>query len=172
MHDALNVSTPEANDGSRFPRSLRRAAMDCLARREHSFFELKQKLQRKFPERDPEEIQREVERLREENLQSDRRFTEAFVRNRKVRGYGYPIIREELRRRFVSDTLIDHFLHVDDDEWSEILTGLIAKRMQRDGKLDFGSKQHRRLLRFLQQRGFGQAEIQDSLGPYMAGENA
>ena len=32
---------------------LRRAAMDCLARREHSLHELKTKLTRKFPDLSP-----------------------------------------------------------------------------------------------------------------------
>ena len=46
--------------------AIRRAAMDLLARREHSFKELTQKLSSRFPD---EDIQSPLERLRDENLQ-------------------------------------------------------------------------------------------------------
>jgi len=149
------------------PRSLRRAAMDCLARREHSFFELKQKLQLRYSDRSPAEIQDTVERLRQENLQSDRRFVESYVRTRKNLGYGYAAIRDELRRRFVAEALIDQFLHKDDGDWEVILGSLVERRLQDPDNFKFGSKQHLRLARFLQRRGFSQASIRDSLAPYL-----
>lgn len=163
------ASTFRFSDESRAksPRSLRRAAMDCLARREHSFFELKQKLQSKFPERGPDEIRHELERLREENLQSDKRFVESFVRSRKSRGYGYQVIREELRRRFVAEALIDDSLHADDDDWSSILNRLIERRLDQSEGVEFGSRDHLRLVRFLQRRGFAPYVIQAALMPYL-----
>ena len=56
--------------------ALRRAAMDYLARREHSFYELKHKLHVKFPRFKPEIIHDTVHALRVENLQNDERFVE------------------------------------------------------------------------------------------------
>ncbi|MCH8264842.1 MAG: hypothetical protein IIC10_05535, partial [Proteobacteria bacterium] len=50
---------------------LRRAAMDYLARREHSAFELRRKLSRKYPEADPQEMDAVLEKLRADKLQSE-----------------------------------------------------------------------------------------------------
>ncbi|MEY3033120.1 MAG: hypothetical protein RLZZ622_1595 [Planctomycetota bacterium] len=162
------AATVKLTNRSTSPRSLRRAAMDCLARREHSYFELKQKLQLKFPERDSEEIRLELERLRAENLQSDRRFVDAFVRARKSRGYGFQIIREELRQRFVAEELIAEFLINDDEEWNEVLDQLIHRRVPASSAIQFGSREHLRLVRFLRGRGFSHSAIQHRLARYLA----
>jgi regulatory protein len=156
-----NISS--SAESGKSPRSLRRAAMDCLARREHSFFELKQKLQNKFPDKDPTEILGELERLRDENLQSDKRFVESFVRYRKSRGFGLLSIRESLRHKFVSEAIIERYLVADDEDWKQILNSLIERRLNGDSKLDFGSKQHVRIVRFLLGRGFSQTEINRAL---------
>lgn len=136
------------------PRSIRRVAMDCLARREHSFFELKQKLQIKLPQEDPQAIQLELECLREQNLQSDCRFAEAFVRYRKNKGFGYLHIRDTLRARFVSEDLINQYLRNDDEEWLDVIHSLVQKRLTHMQSSHFGSKDHLKIARFLHSRGF------------------
>ena len=141
--------------------------MDCLARREHSFFELKQKLQSKFPDKDPAEIKREIERLKDENLQSDKRFVESFVRYRKSKGFGFLAIRESLRSKFVAEGVIEQYLAADDEDWTVILQSVIQRRLS-NSRLTFGSKDHLRLVRFLQGRGFSQTQIQQSLSPYIS----
>jgi regulatory protein len=161
------VDSSFAPDRGKSPRSFRRVAMDCLARREHSFFELKQKLQTKFPHKDPLEIQRELERLREENLQSDKRFVESFVRHRKSRGFGMLSIRESLRSKFVAESLIEQHLFADDDDWKRILDSLIERRLNGHSVLAFGGKQHLRMVRFLLARGFSQLEIRHALNPFL-----
>ena len=64
---------------------VRVAAMDLLARREHSQRELRTKLERRFP---PEQVDETLQTLAAEGLQSDSRFAEAYVRQRSQRGYG------------------------------------------------------------------------------------
>jgi SOS response regulatory protein OraA/RecX len=81
-----NTQTPEKASVNDVP-VLRRAAMDCLARREHSFYELQQKLTKKFPDTDPELLHTIADKLRVEGLQSDARFAESYVRYRKSRGF-------------------------------------------------------------------------------------
>ncbi|MBT8145945.1 MAG: recombination regulator RecX [Gammaproteobacteria bacterium] len=165
---SIDALAGESRPSSRkSPRSVRRVAMDCLARREHSLFELKRKLQSKFPDKEPAEIQRELERLRDENLQSDKRFVECFVRYRKSRGFGFLAIRESLRSKFVSEGVIEQYLSADDDEWTAILRSIIQRRLP-GNRLKFGSKDHLRLVRFLQGRGFSQTQIQQSLSPYIS----
>ncbi|MCB1644681.1 MAG: regulatory protein RecX [Pseudomonadales bacterium] len=86
------------------PSDIRRAAMDLLARREHSRLELHEKLSRRFAGCQ-ELIQSETEKLTAEGLQSDARLAEAYVRARSNRGQGPRKIRMELRQRASVTTL-------------------------------------------------------------------
>lgn len=137
---------------------LRRAAMDFLARREHSFYELTQKLSGKFPGTSPELIGQVLNRLREQNLQSDDRFTESYVRYRKSRGFAYLHIKADLMQRKVPMSIINTYLYEDDADWPEIALGLVHKRLGEDSMLEYGSLQHRRLAKFLESRGFSQLD--------------
>lgn len=137
---------------------LRRAAMDYLARREHSYYELSQKLSIKFPDASSALIDQVLSRLREQNLQSDERFTEAYVRYRKSKGFAYLHIKSDLVQRKVPMTIINAYLYEDDADWPEIALGLVSRRLGEDVALEYGSKQHRRLARFLESRGFSQVD--------------
>ena len=78
-------------------RSLRRIAMDFLARREHSEQELRQKLKARAD--DADEVEAALHKLKDEGLQSDERFTEAYVHHRVNAGIGPLKIRYELRQK-------------------------------------------------------------------------
>ncbi|MEQ8955770.1 MAG: regulatory protein RecX [Gammaproteobacteria bacterium] len=142
---------------------LRRAAMDVLARREHSFYELQQKLGKKFPDTDPALINEVLKQLGQENLQSDARFAESYVRYRKSRGFGYHHIRIDLATRRVAEELINQVLFEDDEDWRAMAVTLTANRTDPESPLLFGSKAHRRLLRFLESRGFPRSVIRQTL---------
>ena len=137
--------------------------MDFLARREHSFYELQKKLLIKFPEAPLSRVGDVLGRLREENLQSDNRFAEAYVRYRKSRGFGYQHIHSDLQSRHVDETVIDKYLRRDDETWETILNSLIGKRLEEGSVIEFGSSQHRKIVRFLESRGFEIARIRDVL---------
>lgn len=87
------------------PSDVRRAAMDLLARREHSRHELLVKLTRRFGD-SPELFEQEIRKLTDEGLQSDSRLAEAFIRARTNRGQGPVKIKMELRAKQVGDELI------------------------------------------------------------------
>ncbi len=142
---------------------LRRAAMDFLARREHSFHELQQKLQRKFPELPPNSLNNVINTLSQEGLQSDERFAESWVRYRKSRGFGFHHIRADLKERGISPLLIERFLFDDDDYWSESALTLVDKRLAATEKVEFGSSLHKKTLRYLESRGFSNHAIQFAL---------
>ena len=146
---------------------LRRAAMDFLARREHSFFELAEKLSLRFPNEELVRIESVLEDLAAENLQSDARFVEAWSRYRKSRGFGYHHIRQDLQQRRISNDLIDQYLFTDDECWQETATMLVKRRTLNAGKFEFGSAQHKKLVRFLESRGFGSREIQLAIAPHL-----
>lgn len=132
---------------------LRRAAMDFLARREHSYFELQQKISRKFPDVDAEMLTGVLDSLRAEKLQSDERFVESYVRYRKSRGFGLLHIQADLQDRRVSDLIIADHLYPDDDDWLHIAEELTERKLGNE-PVEFGGKAHKKHLRFLQSRGF------------------
>lgn len=137
--------------------------MDFLARREHSCFELKQKLLLKFPELVLEDLERVLLQLQAENLQSDKRFTESYIRYRKSRGFGYRHIRADLSSRRVHPDIISKYLFNDDEDWKEIALDLVARKIELGADFEFGSKQHQKLVRFMEARGFAINEIQKAL---------
>lgn len=146
---------------------LRRAAMDYLARREHSLYELMQKMGKKFPETDRELILEVLETLKSDNLQSDDRFTESYVRYRKSRGFAYLHIKADLSSRRVSDSLIAEHLLADDEYWQLAAERLVVKKLRHQKSPSFGSKLHRKLTRFLESRGFATADIRKALDKHL-----
>ena len=60
--------------------------MDFLSRREHSKKELFNKLFKRV--NDLELLNQEIDRLANEGLQSDERFSEAYIRSKTQAGYG------------------------------------------------------------------------------------
>lgn len=129
---------------------IRRAAMDLLARREHSRRELVDKLVRRFG--DTGAVAQAVERLEEEGLQSDQRFAEVFVHSRAQRLYGPLRITQELRQRGVAAPLIDAALRECGVDWLATLQQLQQNRFGRVPATE--AKERARRLRFLQHRGF------------------
>lgn len=79
------------------------ACIDLLARREYSQQELRQKLTQKGA--DNEVIDTCLERLINENYQSDQRFTEMFVRTRVGQRYGPRKIHYELQQKGIETPL-------------------------------------------------------------------
>ena len=155
--------TAPCNDAS----VLRRAAMDYLARREHSFYELTQKLNKKFPESDSSLLLEALDVLKTENLQSDDRFTESYVRYRKSRGFAYLHIRADLAGRRVSEMVVAKYLSKADEHWQFSAGQLAAKRLRSQERLSFGSKEHRKLCGFLISRGFSSAEVRKALEKHL-----
>ena len=141
--------------------------MDFLARREHSYRELLRKMQLKFAEVNPELISEVLTQLAEEGLQSDDRFTESWVRYRQSRGFGYLHILSDLKERGVAAATVDRYLFSDDAHWQETANDLLQRRLTSEQKIEFGSKYHRKLMRYLESRGFGSSEVRRALQPYL-----
>ncbi|MDP2126215.1 MAG: regulatory protein RecX [Pseudohongiella sp.] len=143
--------------------ALRRRAMDLLARREHTRHELSKKLsaafQRSEQEICPEVLTEVLDKLEQDKLLSDSRFTESYVNGRMSRGYGPLYIRHKLREKQVDGALLDHNLdQLDQEQWIEQLSALIRRRMGDAGLPAWGSKEHAKLQRFILSRGFTSAQ--------------
>ena len=143
--------------------TLRRAGLDYLARREYSFYELKQKLYSKFPTFEVELIHDVVGALRAENLQSDERFVESYSRYRKSRGFGYKHIRHSLCQKKIENHKIDQYLVVDDPEWVEIAVKVIKKRSAGRKYGNIGIFERSKITRFMEGRGFMPRQIQKAI---------
>lgn len=141
---------------------LRHAAMDYLARREHSRHELQSKLLRRFDNVEQTILAAELDRLAEERLQCDQRFAESLVRSRLQRRHGPLRVRQELAIRGVSAALIDEALRqVDAECWQVLASEAVTMRF---GTAPPGErKEWLRRARFLQRRGFSSEQIQNAL---------
>ncbi len=104
-----------------------------------------------------------IDNLRAEGLQSDERFTEAFVHYRIDRGYGPFRISQELQQRGVCDTLISRFLYVEELDWRQPASEAREKRFGKLLPTDY--KDRAKQSRFLQSRGFNNEQIRQLFKP-------
>ena len=143
--------------------TLRRAALDYLARREYSFYELKQKLYSKFPTFEVEIILDVVRALRAENLQSDERFVESYSRYRKSRGFGYKHIRRSLCEKKVDHHIIDQHLVADNPEWVQIALKVVEKKSSGRKYDNMDIFERSKIKRFMEGRGFMPRQIKKAI---------
>lgn len=139
------------------PASIRMAAMNYLSLREHSAKELYNKLSKKFEQ--TEWISAAIEQLQRDGLQSNERFTEAFVNMRLRQGKGALVIRLELKEKGISDTLISRYLSNPEQEtdWNQLALKAYRKKFGDSAIVDLKDKAKR--IRFLNARGFSAANI-------------
>ena len=106
----------------------------------------------------PDEIaQLALDRFTEAQLIDDAVFAAAYVRTRLENGRSVSAIRGELRRKGVAQELIEaELVGVDSDREQEIANRLAANRYSRMLNLE-AEVRKRRLLGFLQRRGFSQS---------------
>ncbi|MFB3116235.1 MAG: regulatory protein RecX [Gammaproteobacteria bacterium] len=134
---------------------IRDRALRLLSRREHSVSELVRKLNK--GDGCSEDVLAVVEQLRDEGLQSDDRFTEAYIHSRVQRGYGPVRIRQELRERSISDELLASHLEINDPRWNEEVRHVREKKY---GKVLPSTYQDKiKQSQFLQYRGFTSEQI-------------
>ena len=140
------------------PPDVRRAAMDLLARREHSRYEISLKLTRRLGD-NPELYEREVGKLTDEGLQSDRRLAEAFIRARTNRGQGPIKIRTELLGKQVDGETISIAFEECGIDFSELAQSVVVKKFGDELGKATDVKTRARISRFMQQRGFSYDHI-------------
>lgn len=133
---------------------LRIAAMDYLARREHTAAELETKLRGRF--RDNPEVEvllpEVIQQLQRDGLQSDERFAEAFVRGRCAKGHGPLRIARDLRQKGLSSALIHHHLNSSEVDFFALAASVARKKFGPLPAADI--KEQARRIRFLNYRGF------------------
>lgn len=130
-------------------------ATEYLARREHSRFELREKLlAENF---DASEIDAVLDDLIAKHLQDDTRFAENYVRVRKQSGYGPERIARELHQKGISYDVIKQVVNANSMTWRRHMVSLLERRFG-------GSRTNQKeKMRFLLGRGYNHEEVLRSL---------
>ncbi|MCW9048020.1 MAG: recombination regulator RecX [Gammaproteobacteria bacterium] len=131
-------------------RSINEVAIAALSRREHSVLEIRRKLKLKNFEED--EIGICIEKLINNNLLSEERFTESYINMRKRRGYGPGRIAQELRERGVDESLFADYLDKNNPDWQRVMLRQYCKKYGNKQAADYAEKVKR--AKHLQSRGF------------------
>lgn len=136
-------------------------AVGFLARRDHSVYELAQKLLKKGHE--AATIQQVVEDLKTKGYLDDRRYAEMMLRHHYGRGQGPQKIRHLLNQQCVAQTVIHEIFSDFQEDWCVLAEAVRARRFgnqltasDRQARYKEKSKQ----MRFLMARGFESEHIQ------------
>ncbi len=140
-------------------RAARQAALDALARRDHTSEDLRRKLVQKGY--DSAVIAAVLDQLRAEKLLDDRRYAENFVAYHAARGQGPMRVRAELRRKGLEGPLVDACLD-GYPEWISQLRKAQQKKFGATPPSNYADRQ--RQSKFLAYRGFTGAQIRTALG--------
>ena len=132
------------------PRSINEVAIAALSRREHSILEIHRKL--KLKNFDDNEINACIEKLINNNLLSEERFTESYINMRKRRGYGPGRIALELKERGINENQFADFLDRNNPQWHEVMRQQYRKKYTDKPINDYADKVKR--AKHLQSRGF------------------
>ena len=135
--------------------TARHAAMNLLARREHSLQELRRKLGSRY---EAEELENALLSLVQDKLQCDVRFADSYARERIRKGFGPMKISAELQKRGVWSSIVDQALQRVLEEgghtWQRLAEQVLAQKFGNAPSADLKEKSRR--IRLLESRGFGQ----------------
>lgn len=127
-------------------------AINLLARREYSEFELRCKMQQKAF--DEEEIEQALEHCQQKGWQNDKRFAENFVRFRAQKGYGVNRIRQELLQlKGISNEIIDEVFMETEIDWSDIALSVLSKKFPHY-QTTLSAKETQKIWRYMLSHGF------------------
>ena len=133
---------------------IRLKIMNLLSRREHSEKEIYMKLI-KFVE-SKNRLNDEIENLKNENLLSDARFSEAYMRSRFNSGFGPVRIKYELNKKGVSKRFIERAFIETDLDWDQKMTDEYKKKYDSNRTKD---QNFLKISKFLLYRGFDLEKI-------------
>lgn len=127
-----------------------------LTRREYSAYEIAQKLSSKGHNED--DIVQVLTQLRSDGYQSDKRFSEHYIRHRNGRGIGPNRIRLELNEKGVESSVISQSIEQAEIDWYERAEQVRAKKFK--GEVAQSWEEKGKQKQFLDYRGFTQDQIE------------
>ena len=130
-------------------------SLDLLSRREHSRKEIKEKLLLRYE--NTVQIDIVLEKLVSNNLINDSRFAEAYVINRKRKGFGPKKIIFELISKGITESIANEVVEIEGG-WIEAARSAFKKKYKDATSIE--TKEKLKQKNFLQNRGFGFKEIE------------
>ena len=134
-------------------------ALDLVSRREHSCYELIQKLNKRFPET-MSIIEDVVQKLVTNNILNDERFAEMYLNSRARKGFGPKKIEMELNSKKIDSSFITTAI-AEYDKWAANAENELLKKFKGVKPNDFNSKMKQK--QFLFNRGFSTQIIEQIL---------
>ena len=125
-------------------------ALDLASRREHSRYELMQKLNKRFPETIPI-IEDVLDKLVTNKILDDERFAEMYLNSRARKGFGPKKIEMELHSKKVDSFFISNAVEAYEN-WLENAQRELKKKFKDQKPTDYQSKMKQK--QFLFTRGF------------------
>lgn len=132
------------------PGKIRNTALGLLTGREFSRFELEAKLRKRYDNN--ELIDVVLDKLMEDGLQCDYRYSAAFVRSRVVRGHGPARIRLDIAQKGIDGALLFRVFQEERVDWFALARDVAKKKFGNKRAVD--NKEISKRMRFLQYRGF------------------
>lgn len=126
-----------------------------LSRREHSRFEILQKLKVKGYAKF--ECETQLQDFIDRKFQSDSRYAQSYVRTAYIKGKGPQFIRQSLKQHNIDESLVSEYIANEDYNWFDLALHVKVKRFGEKPPIDYLEKQKQ--MRFLQYRGFEQEHI-------------
>ena len=130
-------------------------SLDILSRREHSKKEIKEKLKKRFNEK--EIVDDVVLKLLGNNLVNYKRFAESYVTTRKRKGFGPKKIMFELISKGVEELIAKEVISLEGG-WSEAAKLAYTKKFVNN--FNYKNKDKVKQKSFLQNRGFSFQQIE------------
>lgn len=130
-----------------------------LGRREHSALELKQKLrQRGFTS---DVIEQALSKAQEHGWQSDRRYTEVWLRQAVMSGNGWLKIKAKAASKGIDEDLLNSVAAAESPPWQELCFERLCKKFGEQPPQT--PKERDKIMRHLLNRGFRFDEIKAAL---------
>ncbi|ENQ4672581.1 recombination regulator RecX [Vibrio metoecus] len=139
--------------------ACRQSALQLLSRRDHSEYELHQKLTLKGHVH--EVVDEVVKYCLELGYLSDVRYTASQARQMVHKGYGEQRLRQKLKEKRVAEAVIEQVLAEQTIDWFELAKEVAHKKFK--AGISFERSQYAKQVRYLQYRGFNFDQIRYAL---------
>ena len=140
-------------------REILNYALRLLNRRDYPEKEIREKLIKKFGDKETQEIEAVITYLKEKRFVDDERYSENYAYFKLKRGYGKRRIEHELKNKGIDEKLIQNAI----DGACEQAEDVFLKRLK---QLEGKKRKRAKLYQFMLRRGFESEKIMELLNKY------
>jgi len=157
-NEALHPTDANAiDDTHQISKQIKKDCLRLLTRRDHSRKEIQRKLADKGYQ--PDQVVSVIDELAGQSWQDDARYAESYARVRSQKGFGPVRIAYELQQQGIAQAKVESVLRATTDDWMNLLEQVYDKKYSDSTAID--SSEQAKRSRFLLQRGYSSAMIQD-----------